>query len=681
MLSVSKRAGTLVSACLLALYCAGPLFAQTDETGLDSVAEDSFYDDDSSVMEDDQGITVVGTPETTQEKKVVTRDDIDRIQAPDMATLLQETLNLGVTRYGSYGNQTSINIRGFDTERIAVLINGIPANSPMSGEFEISQIDLDAIDRIEVIYGGSDSKYNVTGALGGVVNIITIKDQKPGLSLRGSVANTSTLPGKYYEKNNQPGALHWEDLADTQKITLSGAYGAETFSVTGNIFANRAENHFLYKDMIFNRIRRKTNNEVWDLGGSASFIYNLPDLSKLILSVDGYYGDKNIPTSGYAEIKGKQKDFSARQNVMLDMPRAFRDDLAAEASLSHTWETLSYAPPTGASSLHDEHIITAISRWSWYPLSQLTLKSGGDYRYITLDSTDMRGHDQNDGGLYLTVEIKPVDQFLIIPSIKAIFNSNGASQVVPAPKLGFAWFVTEDLTIRNNYFRSFKNPDFEDLYWPNQGDVAGNPNLKPEDGWGADLGAAYRYKIFSFDATFFTQYTSDSIHWAPGSDGTWRPSNVGAAAFFGLDGKISVAIPLRKGPFIKIVPSLTYQYMLSYLLSYGYDFSSEKRIPYMPDHTVGFSVDLPWKTGSLLISGYFESKRYSDTANITMLDSHFLLNANINQKIGDKLTAFAVFRNILNTSYQSLVDYPMPGVTMTLGIRFNIDPKQEKPNE
>ncbi|MDR2742231.1 MAG: TonB-dependent receptor, partial [Treponema sp.] len=390
-------------------------------------------------------------------------------------------------------------------------------------------------------------------------------------------------------------------------------------------------------------------------------------------SADGYYGDKNIPTSGYAELKGKQKDFSTRQNMMLDMPRAFRDDLATEASLSHTWETLTYEPPAGASSLHDEHIMTAINRWSWYPLSWFALKAGADYRYITLDSTDMHRRDQHDGGLYLTGELKPVEKFLIIPSVKAVFNSNGASPVVPVPKLGFAWFVTEDFTIRNNYFRSFKNPDFEDLYWPDQGDVAGNPDLNPEDGWGADLGAVYRYKIFSLDTTFFTQYTNDSIHWAPGAGGVWRPSNVGAAVFFGLDSKISVAIPLSKGPFSKIIPSLTYQYMRSYLLSYGYDFSSEKRIPYMPDHTVGFSVDLPWKTGSLLISGYFESERYSDTANITVLDSHFLLNANVNQKIGKNLTAFAVFRNLLNASYQSFYEYPMPGLTITVGLRMNLE--------
>jgi vitamin B12 transporter len=307
--------------------------------------------------------------------------------------------------------------------------------------------------------------------------------------------------------------------------------------------------------------------------------------------------------------------------------------------------------------------------------------AGGDYRFITMDSTEIGRRDQHDGGLYLTGEFKAFEKLLIIPSIKAVFNSNGSSPIVPVPKLGLAWFVSQDLTIRNNYFRSFKYPDFEDLYWPEQGTEAGNPDLKPEDGWGADLGAAWRRKIFSLDGTFFTQYTDDSIHWAPESGGVWRPSNVGAAVYFGLDGKFSVDIALSRGPFKKIIPSLSYQYMRSYLLSYGYDFTSEQRIPYMPDHTFGFSLDLSWgsrRPGSLLISGHFESGRYTDTANTRRLDPHFLLNLNVNQRLNDTLTFLGEIRNLFNSRYESFADYPMPGLTITVGMRMNFEAPGKK---
>jgi vitamin B12 transporter len=109
-------------------------------------------------------------------------------------------------------------------------------------------------------------------------------------------------------------------------------------------------------------------------------------------------------------------------------------------------------------------------------------------------------------------------------------------------------------------------------------------------------------------------------------------------------------------------------------------------------------VDIPWgakgsrgarnsqgtagsKAGSLLISGHYESLRFANTSNITKLDPYFLLNVTVNQQIGKNLTVFAVGRNLLNASYESLDEYPMPGITVTLGVRFNVELSKEKSSE
>jgi vitamin B12 transporter len=282
---------------------------------------------------------------------------------------------------------------------------------------------------------------------------------------------------------------------------------------------------------------------------------------------------------------------------------------------------------------------------------------------------------RSDGGVYFTAEYKPVSQFMLIPSIKAVFISEGDSPTTFVPKLGILWNVTDSLTIKNNYFRSFKFPDFEELYW-NGGGGYGNPNLLPEDGWGADLGVAWRItKSLNFESIFFTQWLKDSIHWFYGSGGIWRPENVGEAVFFGIDNKINFNIPVSLEPVNKITLSFSYQYLISFLLSYGYTFNSNKRIPYNPEHTAGGSVEIFWNSGSLSVGGRYESLRYHDTANLTALKPVFLLNAAINQKIGDNLTVFGALRNILNVSYESFYYYPMPGITLTFGVRANLEIK------
>ena len=637
-----------------------PAFSDEDE---------SLWDDEMFFIDDGSGITVVGTRQTSQQIAVIDKEDIERRGASDLVDLLQETLDLNITRYGPYGNQSGLSLRGFDSKRLAFLIDGVPVGSVMDGKFDFSQIDLDSVERIEVIYGGSDSKYNVSGAMGGVVNIITVKNQKPGWRFGGSVSNTSVMPGEYRGRDGKTQDPHLEDLFDTQNYAVSAAYGGDALSFSANVFANRAANHYLFTDE-YNYLRRKDNNEVWDTGINASAVYTFPSLTRFIASTGFYYGDKNIPTSGFSRYFGRQNDFSSRQSIMLDMPRAFHDDFATEASFTWGFARMDYEPPTGAVSRHDQQSLSAITRWSWYPGEKLTLRSGFDYRFIFMDSTEIGNPSQHDGGVYLTAEIKPVRNFLIIPSVKAVAASNYAMEAIP--KLGLLWNINDSFSLRNNYFRSFKFPDFEELYWGK----FSNPDLRPENGWGGDLGAVFTAnKLLELESTFFAQWLNDSIHWYPGAGGIWRPENVGEAVFFGVDNRISLNIPVSLGPIEKISPSLSYKYLRSYLLSFGYSYDSDKRVPYTPEHTIGGSIDISWGSGSLLVSGHYEDLRFTDRTNTTELEPYFLLNASLNQKTGKNFSVFCSLRNILNEMYQSFYGYPLPGITLTMGLRAEFGAK------
>ena len=454
-------------------------------------------------------LVVTGAPDTTGQVKVVSREEIDRIAAADIPTLLEEALDIGITRHGAYGNSADVNLRGFDTERIAILVDGVPVNSAMSGDFNFDTLDMNTIDRIEVIYGGSDSKYNVTGALGGVINIITIKDRRQGFHAGAGLTNISYMPGYYTEWDETKRAPRWQDLIDTQKVELSASYGSPVFSAGLHAFGNRAQNHYLYKDSFLGQIRRKQYNEVLDFGGGTLLTWNFQNLSKLMVSVDAYYSDKHIPATGFSNVIGVQNDMTLRESLMFEAPVLFRDDLSMEMTVSHSWARMDYDLSGSPFSRHDQQGITLINRWGWYPVAALTFRAGWDYRYIHLDSTGIGVRDRYDGGLYVMAEVSPRRTIRLVPSIKAV--SDGGS-VGPAPKLGFVWMPHEWVTVKNNYFRSFKFPDFEDLYWSGGGG-RGNPDLKAEDGWGADLGAEFRWgNLVNAESTVFAQYTKDSIH-------------------------------------------------------------------------------------------------------------------------------------------------------------------------
>ncbi|MDR2898327.1 MAG: hypothetical protein LBU99_05870, partial [Spirochaetaceae bacterium] len=86
---------------LLAFTAGSFLFAAEENAG-----EEDFSD--LPIFEADEGLTITASPETTQQMRVVTDEDIRRSGAADIASLLEQILNLPVTRHGPYGNAGNV---------------------------------------------------------------------------------------------------------------------------------------------------------------------------------------------------------------------------------------------------------------------------------------------------------------------------------------------------------------------------------------------------------------------------------------------------------------------------------------------------------------------------------------------------------------------------------------------
>jgi vitamin B12 transporter len=642
-------------------------------------AQEIEEDDDFLYFGEAPGITITATPETTQQMTVIDKETIEKSGTRDLAALLEEEIGMSVTRYGGYGNQTSMNLRGFDTERIAILIDGVPANSPASGYFDINQIDLNNVEKIEVIYGGSDTKYNVSGALGGVINIITIKKQNPGFNLGFTFSNTGYMPGEY-NKRHSGGAIgepEFIDLLDMQSLSFFAGYGAENFSWRASLFGNRAGNHYLYKDG-YGFARRKISNEVLDGGGNVQLMFTLPKDASILSDTKLYYTHRNFPVTMDSTRSVLATDLLITENIVFAAPGIFRNDLATEASLTYQTSLTAFGSDYSTSS---DHYLTGINRWSWFPAENLIVRSGVDWRFLYINKNSPTEIDPvktgNQGGLYITGELLLLKNLLLVGSVKGVTDTKQATVI---PKLGLSWKAHPFFTLKNNYFRSFKFPDFDDLYYRSLDNMfVGNPNLKPEDGWGVDLvGELTLEKYFSAVSTVFWQWTTDSIHWVRSQGIRWSPENVGTACFIGVDFRPVLTLPFEKWNFTSLKISVNYQFQFSWLLSGDLDFKNSYRIPYMPAHIIGGSIDLAWKTGSLFISAHYESTRYADTMNKMPLEPYCVVNATFNQRTGDYLTFFASLRNAFNAQYESFASYNMPGVSLVCGLRVKFDFGEKK---
>lgn len=105
---------------------------------------------------------------------VVPREYFPRQSAMTISDVLSREPGIALFRDGGWG--TSINIRGLGENRLVSLVDGNRIETANDLAAGLAMFDVNEIDRIEVIKGAASSIYG-TGAMGGVVNILTQKGQ------------------------------------------------------------------------------------------------------------------------------------------------------------------------------------------------------------------------------------------------------------------------------------------------------------------------------------------------------------------------------------------------------------------------------------------------------------------------------------------------------------------------
>ncbi len=120
--------------------------------------------------------------ETLADVSVITRADIDASGARDVLEILRLQAGVDVYRTGGPGQQTSLFLRGTNSNHVLVLIDGVRAASDNTGAFAFEWLPLDAVERIEIVRGPRASYWG-SDAIGGVIQIFTRKLEGPRIAL------------------------------------------------------------------------------------------------------------------------------------------------------------------------------------------------------------------------------------------------------------------------------------------------------------------------------------------------------------------------------------------------------------------------------------------------------------------------------------------------------------------
>lgn len=134
---------------------------------------------------------------------VFTLDDIEASQAESLFELLAGAPGIQMARTGGQGTQTSLFMRGTNSDHTLILIDGVKANTASEGFARLENIPVAQIQRIEVVRGPQSSLYGAD-AIGGVIQIFT-KQAELGNADTGLSGNLSAAVGTEATANGNAG--------------------------------------------------------------------------------------------------------------------------------------------------------------------------------------------------------------------------------------------------------------------------------------------------------------------------------------------------------------------------------------------------------------------------------------------------------------------------------------------
>ncbi len=480
---------------------------------------------------------------------VLNNRNIDEQPAITLANLFQDAAGVNMAKDGTWA--TSVNIRGLSEQRIVALVDGnrIETSTDVAGG--LAMVDLNDIERIEVIKGAASSLYG-TGALGGVVNIITKEGHYHDKFFAGG-----DIAGTYQSVNN----LHSEhislNLADEKwyaRISGTNRDAGNTMTPVGELLNSQ----FSDKNVSLKiGVKPKKNHEInliyqnfnaQDVGIPGGMAFTPASVAKY---TDAH---REMFSASYSVNKstGKLNRIKFRyfhQNILKDVELKPNAVLTLTPTGNHT--TNGFQVQTDW-TFNDKHTVNAgIDIWQRYlstnrekhiktpvldslrgevPIPNAWFTSGGVFIQDQIELFNSKLNLTIGGRFDLinTRNNQAVDPLYLIvngtrndsPGKQRItFEQNSINNTSWSLDAGALYHLTSKADLTLNLSRAYRAPSIEERFkYIDLGSSVriGDPKLKPEDGYFIDLGTRFWMDRFQFSGNIFANAMSNLIVESPG---------------------------------------------------------------------------------------------------------------------------------------------------------------------
>ncbi|MHA6333235.1 TonB-dependent receptor plug domain-containing protein [Qipengyuania sp. CAU 1752] len=593
-------------------------------------------------------VTATGTPveleDTGQPVTIISREEIEQVQGPDLTRVLQRVPGVTFSRNGGVGGFTGVRVRGAEAEQLLVLVDGVRAGDPASpaGGFDFGNLLPGTIDQIDLLRGANSTVWG-SDAIAGVLAIKT--------------RSTSGVEGsaEYGEGDSFNANLAGSIESEAAFLSLAGGYyTSDGFSSAANGTEDDGFEQFALTAR--GRVFLTATTEVFASGRFAEGT----------LEIDGF----PAPAFSLADTPEYQDttQYSGALGLLHDSGPLY---IQAAYSFADT-ERANFDPSfdTAPGFTSDGHSDRIEMKGEYRVIGPLLVNFGADAEWTSLETNFTARQDTRILGGYVQAGI----EFGALSAHLGVRQDDHA-RFGGATSFGadISYEIAPELRLKASIGEGFKAPSLFQLF-----SDFGNTLLRPEESTSFDLGLAWRDRGAPTYAgvTLFRRDSDDLIQFAScfGETGgicTGRPfgtyDNIAAARAQGFEIEagttVSDAVRLRG----------------VYSFVDADDRASGNRLARRPRHAATLSAD--WSTGLELrpdIKGLsigadlrLVGSAFDDAINSVRIAPYEVLDLRASLPLGKKIELFARVENVFGANYQTAAGYAQAGRGAFGGVRFD----------
>jgi len=641
---------TLVLTGALAVLPTPGAFAQEAEVE-ETVEVDFVPETEADAVTLDE-ITVTPNRTATPERAVgaavtvITGKEMEEQQIRIVSDVLRQVPGVAVSRSGGVGDLTQVRIRGAEANQTKVLIDGIEVNDPASGsEFDFAHLLAQDIARIEVLRGPQSALYG-SDAVGGVINIIS-RDGAGMPSVTGSAEG-----GSFGTFRGHASASGGDDMFDF----LASAVGYSTDGISSADEANGNTEADAYRNGTGLLKFGMHPTEDIDLAFVGRY-------TKYRREGDDYFGGTG-PTDGFSDADGEQV-FGRVQATF----RLFEDRWENIFGATRTDQMTDYLTNKAVTSTYKGDV-TKVDYQSNVYLEQesvpathtFTVRAEHQTEGVVVESL-WSNLDRSIGssGLVGQYQLGLFDNLFVTAAVR--HDANELFEDSDTYRLTGAYNIDRTGTkLRASYGTGVKNPTMFELYGYTQ-TYQGNPNLKPEqaEGWDMGVDQALWGERVVIDATYFDMKIKDLITGA----GTTSVNMPGDSKIHGVE--LGVAVSPLENLFVRG----------SYTYTDGKD-STGAELVRRPPHLASLDINYVFLDGrananlGIVYTGAQKDWKYDIFYNksVVTLDAYTLVNVAGSYRLNDNAEVYGRVDNLFDERYQDVWGYGTPGRAAYAGMRL-----------